>query len=121
MKVKGHVVKGVKDFTRGMTKYPHIFTKAAGMKLFPGTINVKIDHEIKVREDFRIKGAEIGEPDQDLIFERCKINGSDAYRIRPLNLKTGLGGHGDHILEIASQKVPHVEVGAEVEIELFRE
>lgn len=122
MKVNGHVVRGSNHFEHRMTRYQHIFTKAAGQKLVPGTINVKINHRIEVREDFRIKGLEIDEPDQDLIFERCKINRIDAFRIRPLNLNTGLGGHGDHILEIASsQKVPNVELGAEVEIELFRE
>ena len=122
MKVKGHVVKGVKHFTHRMTKYRDIFTKASGQELRPGTINVEIDHRIEVREDFRIEGWKIDEPDQDLIFERCKISGIDAFRIRPLNLKTGLGGHGDHILEVASsQEVPNVEEGAKVEIEFFRE
>ena len=121
-KVRGQVVNGSNHFERRMKNYRHIFTKAAGRELFPGTINVKIDHSIKVREDFRIKGSEIDEPEQDLIFERCNINGIEAFRIRPLNLKTGSGGHGDDTLEIAcSQQVPCIEVGTEVEIELFRE
>jgi CTP-dependent riboflavin kinase len=105
-----------------MTKYRHVFTKTLGQELFPGTLNVKIDGQIEAREDFRIKGTEIDEPEQDLIFERCRINGIEAFRIRPLHLPTGLGGHGNDTLEIAAaQRVPFVEIGTEVEVELFRE
>lgn len=122
MKVRGNIVRGSNHFEFRMTKYRDTFTKAAGQQLFPGTLNVKINHPIEVREDFRIKGSEIGEPEQDLVFERCKINRIDAFRIRPQNLNDGSGGHGDDTLEIAcSQQLPWVEVGTEVEIEMFRE
>jgi CTP-dependent riboflavin kinase len=105
-----------------MTNYGDVFKKVTGQELFPGTLNVRIDRQIAVREDFRIEGVEIGEPEQDLIFERCRINRIEAFRIRPLHLKTGSGGHGDHTLEIAcSQKIPCVEIGTEVEVELFRQ
>lgn len=122
MIVRGQIVRGCNHFQARMTKYRHVFTKAAGVDLFPGTLNVKIDGQIEAREDFRIKGTEIDEPGQDLIFERCRINGIEAFRIRPLHLATGMGGHGDDTLEIAAaQRVPSVEIGTEVEVELFRE
>ena len=55
------------------------------------------------------------------LFEVCRINGSWAYRIRPFNLLTGAGGHGDEILEIAcAQELPGIAEGAEVTIQLFR-
>jgi hypothetical protein len=82
---------------------------------------VKIDREMRIKEDFRIPGADIGEPDQDLIFEKCLINGTKAYRIRPYRLETGAGGHGDDILEIAcSEWIPNATPFSEVEVGLFR-
>jgi CTP-dependent riboflavin kinase len=122
MLIRGHIVGGLNHFQRRIARYRGVFKEKTGQELFPGTLNVKIAHQIKVREDFRIQGTEINEAQQDLIFERCKINGIEGFRIRPFNLKTGLGGHGDDTLEIAcAERVPCVGIGTEVEIELFRE
>jgi CTP-dependent riboflavin kinase len=124
MLLQGRVDKvgGVGDFRRRMTKFPEAFARAAGEKLFPGTLNVDVKRKIPVREHFRIRGIEINEPEQDLLFEVCRINGIWAYRIRPLNLVDGRGGHGDHILEIAcAQEIPDVPHGSIVEIALFRD
>ena len=118
----GIVKKGVEDFRKRIKEYPHVFKKATGVNLYPGTINVEVDRPIPIDEDFRIKGSDIGEPHQDLLFERCKINGVDAFRIRPYNLETGDGGHGDDILEISSsEKIQGIELEIIVEIALFRE
>jgi membrane protease YdiL (CAAX protease family) len=102
MKVTGRIVDGIGDFRVRMTRHADVFERAAGERLFPGTLNVDIGTPLECREDFRILGAEIGEPEQDLLFERCSVAGERAYRIRPYELRGGGGGHGDHILEIAS-------------------
>ena len=47
------------------------------------------------------RAAHPDEPEQDLLFEHCRINGLKAYRIRPYNIKTLNGGWGDDTLEIA--------------------
>jgi len=97
----------MKHFSRRMTEYPKVFEKATGERLYPGTLNVNVGRPNPVREHFRIRGTEINEPEQDLLFEVCRINQIWAYRIRPFHLATGEGGHGDHIIEIAcSQKIP---------------
>jgi hypothetical protein len=107
---------------RRMENFPEVFRKATGETLIPGTVNVKLDREIKIKEEFKILGAEIGEPGQDLLFERCRINGTKAFRIRPFRPKDGLGGWGDHILEIASsQTIPNATTGSIVTFELFRD
>jgi hypothetical protein len=90
-------------------------------KSYPGALNVKINRKIEIQPNFRISGAEIGEPRQDLLFENCLINGIKAYRIRPLVLETGGGGHGDDTLEIASASyVPNAKLDSEVEVTFFR-
>lgn len=123
MRVTGRVVHGIGDFRKRMTTYADVFTRVVGHELFPGTLNVEIDGSLAVREDFRIHGRDIDEPEQDLLFERCRIFGRPAYRIRPYQLTTGEGGHGDHILEIASrEELRPLLVGhkGRVELEFFR-
>lgn len=123
VKVTGVVQSGIKDFSKRMTTYPAIFDNATGQKLHPGTLNVKLKERVTVREHFRVMGSMIGEPEQDLLFEICRVNGKWAYRIRPFNLKNGGGGHGDDVVEIASSeyfKGSGLEDGDAVEIEFFR-
>jgi CTP-dependent riboflavin kinase len=123
MKVTGRLVNGIGDFRKRMTTYADVFTRVVGHELFAGTLNIEISRPLAVREDFRIVGHDIDEPEQDLIFERCRILGRPAYRIRPYQLLTGGGGHGDHILEIASrEELRPLLVGREgrVELEFFR-
>ena len=111
--------QGAKHFSKRMTKYPEVFERATGERLYPGTLNVNVGQQIPIKGHFRIRGAEISEPEQDVLFEVCRIDGLWAYRIRPLDAMGG-GGHGDDILEIAcSKKIPNVGPGVEVEIALF--
>ena len=97
----GALHRGNGDFTKRMTKFRDVFKQATGQDLFPGTLNVRVPERIEIKEHFRIRGSEIEEPDQDLLFEICRVNDAWAYRIRPYNLKDGSGGHGDDIIEIA--------------------
>jgi CTP-dependent riboflavin kinase len=83
-----------------MERFPEVFRAAAGQHLFPGTLNIQIESPLPIQEEFKILGSEIGEPEQDLLFERCRVNGIEAFRLRPYQPATGAGGHGDHILEI---------------------
>jgi len=120
--LEGTVVSGVQHFRQRMTTFPAVFQRATGENLHPGTVNVKVSAEMPPVEHFRIRGAEIGEPEQDLLFEVCRIDGLWAYRIRPWDLKTGSGGHGDDVLEIAcAQRIPNIQNGSPIRIALFRE
>ncbi len=123
MKVKGRITDGVGHFRARMTRYPDVFERATGERLFPGTLNVDIGTPLQCREDFRIRGSDIDEPEQDLLFEKCLVAGRRAYRIRPFQLRGGAGGHGDHVLEIASahELRPLLEAYDAVEIEFFRD
>jgi len=124
VKVTGRITNGVQHFRTRMTRYPQVFERATGERLFPGTLNVDIGTPLPCREDFRIRGSDLDEPDQDLLFEHCLIAGRRAYRIRPYQLQSGGGGHGDHVLEIASaDELRPLLAGHEhaVEIEFFRD
>jgi len=117
--LEGHAVGGIGDFRKRMTNFAEVFHKATGQELVKGTLNVDVGEKIPPKEHFRIAGTDIGEPEQDLLFEICRANGIWAYRIRPYNLRTGEGGHGDNILEIAASTMIPTDAG--VEIALFRD
>jgi CTP-dependent riboflavin kinase len=121
MNIEGRVVAGCGHFNKRMTAYPEVFRRAIG-EVFPGTLNVEVSRHVRIREEHRIRGAEINEPGQDLLIERCRINEIPAYWIRPLDVATGAGGHGDNILEIAcAEKVVNARPGIAVRITLFRD
>jgi hypothetical protein len=104
-----------------METFSHVFEKATGEKLVAGTLNVKVRQPIKIKEDFRIPASDLGGGEQDLLFEKCLIDGIRAYRLRRFNPSTGEGGHGDHILEISSSiYIPNSTPGSTVTIEFFR-
>jgi hypothetical protein len=122
LKVTGTVTGPMKgDFKRVMDAFPDVFAEATGEKLIPGTLNVKVGAPIKIEEDFRIVASELGGGEQDLLFEKCLIDGIRAYRLRRFNPSTGEGGHGDNILEISSSTwIPNSNPGNSVTIEFFR-
>jgi hypothetical protein len=102
-----------------MTGFPDAFFRATGEKLIPGTLNVEIEKALQVKEHFRV--PDMLDPEQDLVFEICRVGDIWAYRIRPWNGQTGGGGHGDHIIEITSSKrIPNAGEGSEIEISFFR-
>ena len=102
MRVSGRVIHGTGAWRPRIERFPQVFIAHFGYPLFPGTLNVLLDAPLPVRAEFRIPGSEIGEPEQDMLFERCLIDGLEAFRLRPFQPATGAGGHGDHILEIVS-------------------
>ena len=123
--LKGKVFQGCKHFQGRLERenFREAFRNSTGEQLFKGTLNVRVNRCIPVKEHFKIRGRDIGEPDQDLLVEVCRINNIWAYRIRPYNLCTGAGGHGDNVLEIGcAQEIPHDPNGnEEVEIVLLRD
>ena len=102
LRVSGVVIHGIGAWRPRIEQFPEVFRRITGQPLFPGTLNVQLDAPLPPEPDFKILGSEIGEPEQDMLFERCTINGIPAVRLRPFQPATGAGGHGDHILELVA-------------------
>jgi hypothetical protein len=123
--VRGRVAQGCKHFSARLKqpKFREAYRTATGEDLHKGTLDVMVDRCIPIREHFRMRGKDFDHPDEDFLFEVCRVNGIWAYRLRPYNLCRGDGGHGDNVLEIAcSQEIPHDPTGnEEVEIVLLRD
>ena len=117
--LEGTVQAGSGHWNPRLTEHQHIFEKATGETLFPGTVNVNVGRIVQIREHFRVYGHEVGHS-EDFLFEICRINGIWAYRVRPLDAKGG-GGAGDNVLEITCRKrLSGVQTGARVKVELLR-
>ena len=102
IQVVGRVISGFGAWRPRIQQFPEVFREALGVRLFPGTLNVELDAPLAIREELTILGALISEPEQDIRFERCLVDGIPGWRLRPFQPATGAGGHGDHILEIVS-------------------
>jgi len=68
MQVSGKVVHGIGAWRPRIERYPEVFLAGTGQRLFPGTLNVLLESPLPIREEFRIRGVEIGEPDQDMLL-----------------------------------------------------
>jgi len=117
------IVDGVGDFQKRMKKFAAEFEAVAGERLFAGTVNIEVSRNVPPVHHFKLLGARIGEPDQDLWFEICRVNGVWAYRIRPYQRATGQGGWGDNIIEIAADRQlrPMLSKANAIVVELFRD
>jgi len=121
--VKGKVVSGYGHFRERLKRenFRVACFKATGEWLIKGTVNVKVKRCIRIKEGFKVLGKDVCE-EQDFLFEKCLINGTPAYRVRPSHPRTGSGGHGDDTLEIISSKeIPNVTLHAEVSISFLRD
>jgi len=126
--VKGKVdTSGCGHFSRRLNEFPQEFLRATGEVLVGGTLNLKVDRRIAIREHFRMADP-WKDQNQVLLFEVCRVQGIWAYRVRPLALDgSGGGGHGDNTLEImcsdwikAKDGLP-LRLGDDVLVELFGE
>lgn len=117
----GRVERGVGQASRRMASSPEIYERAFGERLFPGTLNVRVERRVPLREHFRIFGIEEkNDPTQDLLVEVCLLDEIIAYRICPWRLESGLGGHGDYVIELACpQKMANMTYGSRVTVSLF--
>jgi CTP-dependent riboflavin kinase len=116
IRLRGSVERGYGHFARRIKDFAGVFEEATGEGLYPGTLNVRVEKPVEIQAHFRT--ADPIDQRQNLLFEVCRANGLWAYRIRPYNIDTGEGGHGDDTIEIAcSREIPH---DGTVEIEFFR-
>ena len=119
LRVEGTVQVGRGDFAKRLEKFAEIFRAATGQDLYRGTLNVRVKDPVEIQEHFRCDDPLDAE--QVLQFEVCRANGRWAYRIRPRHKRTGSGGWGDDVIEVAcSEEIPKAAEGQTVQIEFFR-
>lgn len=120
MRVRGRVASGLDNHARWMTIYAELYEAKTGVELYPGTLNVVLDHEWHVGGDvIRLEPPEYGVP---LSIVPCTISGIDAFVVRTDKNDRAEGDHEPNVIEVAAavhlRSVLELDDGDEVEIDL---
>lgn len=101
MILKGQVTSGLGTAKMWVSKIEEIFEKKTGMKVFHGTLNIKLEEEYIIEPDWIIKPEKFGGT-QNVLVKKCKILEQEAYIVRAEKNQTGQGDHNLKIIEIVS-------------------
>lgn len=96
MVLKGKIIDGLGNASFWVKKIEEVFLKKEGIKLFHGTLNVKLQEEYNLQTDWILKPEEYGGT-QKVYVQKCKVLGNKSYIVRAE--KTA---HKDDIVEIVS-------------------
>ena len=82
-------------------KIESVFEEKNKIKLFHGTLNIKLENDYIIDPDWIIKPEEYGGT-QNVLVKKCKVLGHIAYAVRAEKNQIGKGDHDLKILEIVS-------------------
>ncbi len=102
VKLTGRVVSGKGDFSQWIARLSHYYQQKTGMVLFPGTLNIQLEHPyILPSQPLRLEGEEYG-GQVSVNIVPCRIFGRRAFILRTDKNNTGSGDHPLTIIEIAT-------------------
>jgi riboflavin kinase, archaea type len=120
--LKGKVVSGMGDFARWIEKLQDYYQRKTGMRLFPGTLNLELEHPYSVPADsLRLEKEEYGGTVSVNIVP-CRVFGREAFILRPDRIESGHSFRPKTIIEVACdvklRDLYGLEDGDTVEVEL---
>lgn len=103
MRLTGRVASGIGDLAIWMSLNAAVYTRAAGVELHPGSLNVELPEPGFVPpgatrlepEDFEVGGVGMN-------IVRCSVNGIPAFVLRTDRNNAGTGNHPPTVLEVAA-------------------
>lgn len=101
MKLQGKVASGIGIAKMWVSKIENVFKEKTGMKVFHGTLNIKLDIDYVIEPDFVILPEEYGGT-QNVLVKQCKIFGNKAYIVRAEKNQNGTGDYNLQTIEIIS-------------------
>jgi riboflavin kinase, archaea type len=100
--LKGKVVSGVGNFSYWIVKLQEYYFKKTGMKLFPGTLNIELEHPYSIPEKvIRLEKEEYGGT-VSVNIVACSIFGRKAFILRTDKNEQEQGHHVKTIIEVAT-------------------
>ena len=120
--LKGVVVSGMGTFSFWLEKLESYYTQKTGMRLFPGTLNLRLDQPYSLPADvIRLEKEEYGGT-VSVSMVRCRIFDRPAFLLRTDANEAGRGHHPKNVIEIATdiklRDLYHLRDGDEVEVHL---
>ena len=102
MVLKGRVTSGKHDLSYWMDRLQEYYTAKAGMKLYPGSLNIALPAPYVLPPDvIRLEKEEYGGT-VSVSMQPCQIFGRKAFIIRTDKNASGMGDHPLTIIEIAA-------------------
>lgn len=101
MILQGKVASGIGIAKMWVSKIETVFKNKTGMKVFHGTLNIKLNADYVIEPDFIILPKEYGGT-QNVLVKECDVLGNKAYIVRAEKNQKGLGEHNLQVLEIVS-------------------
>ncbi len=101
MKLEGKVTSGLGTAKMWVGKVEKAFEEKTNIKVYHGTLNIKLKDDYKINPDWIIKPEEYGGT-QDVLVKKCKIKENIAYIVRAEKNQLGKGDHDLRIIEIVS-------------------
>jgi CTP-dependent riboflavin kinase len=105
MVLRGIVVSGHRNFSKHLRSIPHLleaYENKIGMRLFHGTLNIKLDVEYSIPQNvLRLEKEEYG-GDVSVSIVPCVVFGRRAFILRTDRIESGVGIHPKNIVEIVS-------------------
>ncbi len=101
MELQGKVTTGIGTAKMWVGKIEKAFQEKTNIKLYNGTLNIKLDDDYIIEPDWIIKPEEFGGT-QNVLVKKCKIMENIAYIVRAEKNQKGIGDHNLKIIEIVS-------------------
>jgi riboflavin kinase, archaea type len=119
--LKGVVVSGMGNFSFWIEKLESYYTQKTGMRLFPGTLNLRLAEPYSLpAEVIRLEKEEYGGT-VSVSLVPCSVFGRQAFLLRTDANEEGRGHHPKNIIEIATdvklRGVYGLRDGDEVEVD----
>jgi riboflavin kinase, archaea type len=120
--LKGVVVSGMGNFSYWLEKLDSYYTQKTGMRLFPGTLNLRLDQPYSLPADvIRLEKEEYGGT-VSVSMVPCRIFDRAAFLLRTDANEAGRGHHPKNVIEIATdiklRDQYRLQDGDEVEVHL---
>lgn len=101
MVLKGIVTSGMGTAKMWVGMVEKAFEEKTNIKLYNGTLNIKLKEDYKIEPDFIIFPHEFG-GNQNVLVKKCKILGIEAFAVRAEKNQIGTGDYDLKTLEIVS-------------------
>lgn len=101
MVLNGKIASGLGVAKMWVGKIEKVFEEKTGLKVFHGTLNIRLEEDYIVEPDFIIKPKEYGGT-QNVLVKKCKILDNEAYIVRAEKNQIGQGDHDLKVVEIIS-------------------
>ena len=102
MTLEGFVTSGIGTAQLWVNKIEKVFENKTGIKLFNGTLNVRLEKDYVIKPDWIITPKEYGGT-ENVLVKKCEILGGIAYIVRAEKNQNGTGDHDLKTIEIVSK------------------